>query len=289
MMRGVGFVSPPQLALGGGGQSPAVAAPAGEGKTSSRGGSGPASGDKRGGAAAAAAAAAAIKVGPAGGKHLTEAEEATLRHFFEVQLLILAEGLEAPPSVIATALIFFKRFYLKEPILSVDHEPKYIMLTALYVAGKVDEHRAIDMDKIAKRGSKISSEEIVRQELTLLKGLQFHLFVFHAYRPLHGFIEELSAAAAAAEGKDSGGDSSGSSGSGGGGGGAAAVASAALGAEKASPRMRKLEDSGVAFVRRALLSDAPLLYAPGVIALAALHRAAAECDADDVQEFVCQR
>ena len=47
----------------------------------------------------------------------------------------VCKALTFPDKVAAAALLFFKRFYLK--FSSLDHDPKNIMLTCIYLACKV--------------------------------------------------------------------------------------------------------------------------------------------------------
>ena len=50
----------------------------------------------------------------------------------------VCKALTFPDKVAAAALLFFKRFYLT--FSSLDHDPKNIMLTCIYLACKVVQH-----------------------------------------------------------------------------------------------------------------------------------------------------
>lgn len=64
-----------------------------------------------------------------------------------------------------------------------------LRLTSVYLACKVEEHR-IDATDLGKRVDR-DAAVITSNEVTLLKGLKFHLNIYHPFRPLHGFLLQM--------------------------------------------------------------------------------------------------
>ena len=62
-------------------------------------------------------------------------EESRLCKYYQAKMQQVCKALTFPDKVAAAALLFFKRFYLT--FSSLDHDPKNIMLTCIYLACKV--------------------------------------------------------------------------------------------------------------------------------------------------------
>ena len=62
-------------------------------------------------------------------------EESRLCKYYQGKMQQVCKALTFPDKVAAAALLFFKRFYLA--FSSLDHDPKNIMLTCIYLACKV--------------------------------------------------------------------------------------------------------------------------------------------------------
>ena len=62
-------------------------------------------------------------------------EESRLCKYYQAKMQQVCKALTFPDKVAAAALMFFKRFYLT--FSSLDHDPKNIMLTCIYLACKV--------------------------------------------------------------------------------------------------------------------------------------------------------
>lgn len=121
------------------------------------------------------------------------------------------DTLEMPLNVEATAVAYFKRFYIYNSVM--DYQPRDIMYTVLWLACKVEHYpdRFINPAKVkgansckdfkfdskdfAELGSlgdgsySISTEDLLRLELVVLKALKFHLMVIHSYRAVRGLVE----------------------------------------------------------------------------------------------------
>ncbi|KAI8894381.1 g1/s-specific cyclin c [Globomyces pollinis-pini] len=97
---------------------------------------------------------------------------------------------------IASALVYFKRFYTKNPIESLD--PLLVCATCLYLACKADEcpvhiKSVVNEMKHLHGSSKFPYEanHIAEFEFYLLEDLNFFTVVYHPYRPLKQFLEHL--------------------------------------------------------------------------------------------------
>ncbi|XP_065830804.1 cyclin-H-like [Oscarella lobularis] len=148
--------------------------------------------------------------------------------------------------VLATTLVFFKRFYANNSVMS--HHPRDILYTSLYMACKVEEE-SIPMDSFvnifpAEERERIA-ECILRNELLLLQGLRFHLAVHNSFRPLEGLLIDIKTRSGLAAASVDG-----------------------------------LREKSHYFLTLALYSDALFLFAPSQIALAAIQHAAKHVNVD---------
>lgn len=68
-------------------------------------------------------------------KPLRLEDEATLCKYYQTRMQAVCRGFGFPAKVAAAAVLLFKRFYLS--CSTLDHDPKHIMLTCVYLACKV--------------------------------------------------------------------------------------------------------------------------------------------------------
>lgn len=180
--------------------------------------------------------------------------------------------MKLPTKVMATAILYHKRFFLRHT--SLEFDPGRVMITAIFMATKVEEYytRAADIASAFD----VSEDLVVRQEVALLEGLNFDLVVHSPYRALQGLIQELKDARAAAAADRSATASPSPPpgqtpppGSGPSGGGGYPLLDESL---AAAPEALLVEACrrGVSALDALLLSDAPLLYGPAQLAAAAL-------------------
>lgn len=141
-----------------------------------------------------------------------------------------------PEKVLGTATIYFKRFFLSNAI--THHDLRHIMLASIYLAAKVEEV-VLPVDNIAGPVN-AKKEDVLAMEIPLLEGLQFDLIVHLPYNPLHGFIIDLKESTS----------------------------------PPASPE--KLQGRARRHINDLLITDAPFLYPPAQLALAALRKASEE-------------
>nr|XP_057926808.1 cyclin-H [Doryrhamphus excisus] len=143
-----------------------------------------------------------------------------------------------PKSVIGTALMYFRRFYMNNSLM--EYHPRIIMLTCAYLACKVDEFNVSNSQFVGNLVQETTaeqervSEQILEYELLLVQQLNFHLVVHNPYRPLEGLLIDLKTRYPTLENPES---------------------------------LRKSVDDFLAY---AAMTDAGLLFSPSQIALTAI-------------------
>ncbi|XP_065182413.1 cyclin-H-like [Sycon ciliatum] len=167
---------------------------------------------------------------------LTLKEEQRLTQYYVIKLRDVAAAFQppAPWSVVGTATVYLKRFFLRST--AMEHPVKMIMYTCLYLACKIEEFNlSVDQFLMA-----VPAEEqhtvrqfVLQNELMLVQSLHFHLTVHNPYRPLEGFLVDMKTRCPVSKGS----------------------------------KIRKIADQ---FLVHVLSSDAPLLYIPSQIALCAI-------------------
>lgn len=148
-------------------------------------------------------------------------------------------------SVIATAFIYMKRFYLQESCM--DYHPRNIGVTCAYLACKIDEFY-VPIDQFIKNVKGDCSKAqttVLSNELLLMKKLRFHLTVHLPYRAVEGFLIDLRARYYPAK-------------------------------DKTDLMRLEIED----YLDKAMFTDACFLYTPSQIALAAVCYGADKCNLD---------
>ncbi|CAI5475888.1 unnamed protein product [Closterium sp. Yama58-4] len=117
-------------------------------------------------------------------------------------LAVLAHRLNLRQRVVATAIAYFRRVYVKKSFAEVD--PRLAAPAALYVAAKAEEctvqavklvHRMKSHACMCGHGAMgYEVKDILAMEMRLLQALSFNLIVFHPYRPLTTYLEDVSRA-----------------------------------------------------------------------------------------------
>ncbi|CAM8894671.1 unnamed protein product [Rhodiola kirilowii] len=196
-------------------------------------------------------------------KPLNVDEEKLLRAFYEYKIQDACQAFNFPHKIQATALLYFKRFYLQWSVMQ--HYPKNIMLTCIYAACKIEENH-VSAEELGKGISQdhqmiLNNEMIVYQAWICvnslchkfrilfviflkpscdLQSIDFDLIVYAPYRSVEGFVDDMEVFYQADNGQ-----------------------------------LQKLEDlknTAKAEVDKSMLTEAPLLFPPGQLALAALRR-----------------
>ncbi|SCU95403.1 LAME_0F12024g1_1 [Lachancea meyersii CBS 8951] len=118
---------------------------------------------------------------------VTTHEELLLVNYFARMILSFAGKMNLPTEVAATAVAFFRRFFLSNSIL--DFPPKEVFHTSLFFACKTENY-FIGVESFAKK-AKTTTEAILKHEFKLLESLNFTLMNHHPYKALHGFFLDI--------------------------------------------------------------------------------------------------
>jgi len=134
-------------------------------------------------------------------KYLTEIEIKKLRIFFAHYITILGKTLHLRQRVVATAIVYWKRFYLNNSF--VEFEPALMGGTCIYLASKVEEcnikvdtiinnMKSLEKDKdnCPVKFTEYKTSEIIENEFNLMDGLKCHLLLFHPYTYLQGYLND---------------------------------------------------------------------------------------------------
>ncbi|XP_011310212.1 cyclin-H [Fopius arisanus] len=177
---------------------------------------------------------------------LSDSEERALVRFYELQLRDFCKRFSPPMprATIATALHYFKRFYLRNSVM--DYHPKEILVTCVYLAAKVEEFNVSISQFVANlKGDREKASDIVlNNELLLMQQLNYNLTVHNPFRPVEGLMIDIKTRCTALENPE---------------------------------RLRPHIDD---FLEKVFLTDSVLLYAPSQIALAAILHAASKISAN---------
>jgi cyclin H len=90
--------------------------------------------------------------------------------------------------VTTTAIIYFQRFYLNNNLLS--HDPRLIMITCIFLAGKVEECR-LTLRKLLELFNVGTEEDILACELKLIEALEFDLKIHHPHSLMKTIIADI--------------------------------------------------------------------------------------------------
>ncbi|XP_038025943.1 cyclin-H isoform X1 [Anas platyrhynchos] len=123
-------------------------------------------------------------------------EELAICKYYEKRLLDFCAVFKPamPRSVVGTACMYFKRFYLNNSVM--EYHPRIIMLTCAFLACKVDEFNVSSAQFVGNLrespvGQEKALEQILEYELLLIQQLNFHLIVHNPYRPFEGFLIDI--------------------------------------------------------------------------------------------------
>ncbi|EDW14459.1 cyclin-C [Drosophila mojavensis] len=135
---------------------------------------------------------------------LTEDEYQKIFIFFANVIQVLGEQLKLRQQVIATATVYFKRFYARNSLKNID--PLLLAPTCILLASKVEEFGVISNSRLISIcqtaiKSKFSyaytqefpyrTNHILECEFYLLENLDCCLIVFQPYRPLLQLVQDM--------------------------------------------------------------------------------------------------
>ena len=166
---------------------------------------------------------------------LSEKEESDVEFYFLVKMAEFCNKFQPPmPKYVkGTAVHYYKRFYLHNSVM--DYHPKEILVTAVYLACKVEEFNVSIAQFVANiKGDREKAEKIIlNNELLLMDALKFHLTIHNPFRPVEGLIIDVKTKAVGSD------------------------------VDSWRPQIEKFIDS-------VFLTNAILIYSPSQIALAAV-------------------
>ncbi|KAI8072500.1 cyclin-like protein [Gongronella butleri] len=119
---------------------------------------------------------------------VTADEQVKLCRYYEQQLQSICTYLKLPVLVMATAVIYLKRFFLRNSIM--DYHPKDILLTCLFLSTKSESQR-MSIEDFGKSLQLPNTDMILRLEFVVSQGLSFEYMVHHAYRPAYGYFLDM--------------------------------------------------------------------------------------------------
>lgn len=135
---------------------------------------------------------------------LTPEEYQKLNIFFANLIQVLGEQSKLRQQVIATAIVYFKRFYVRNSFRSID--PLLMAPTCIFLASKVEEFGVISITRLIQTCQNVvktkfnyayrqefpyRNNHILECEFYLLENLDCCLIVYQPYRPLLPIIQDV--------------------------------------------------------------------------------------------------
>ncbi|KAJ3009152.1 hypothetical protein HKX48_008139 [Thoreauomyces humboldtii] len=120
---------------------------------------------------------------------LTWEEQLTYCRFYEGRISDYCKKLGLDRFVQATALAYFRRFYLRNTVM--DYDPKYYLMTCVFLSTKT-ENQSMRLEKfLANIPKSPSADMMIDLEFSLSKGIRFEYMVHHPFWPLNGFLLDI--------------------------------------------------------------------------------------------------
>lgn len=116
---------------------------------------------------------------------LTLEEELKYLNFYCENIIKVINSFRMPTQVKATAISFFKKFYLVNSVM--EYHPKNILYTCVFLAAK-SENYFMSIESFCKALPKTEPKDVLDLEFIVLLSLKFTLLVHHPFRPLYGFF-----------------------------------------------------------------------------------------------------
>uniref|UniRef100_A0A2K5D437 Cyclin-like domain-containing protein n=1 Tax=Aotus nancymaae TaxID=37293 RepID=A0A2K5D437_AOTNA len=120
------------------------------------------------------------------------AEYWKLQIFFTNVIQALGEHLKLRQQVIATAMVYFKRFYARYSLKSID--PVLMAPTCVFLASKVEEFGVISNTRLTAAATSefpYRMNHILECEFCLLELMDCCLIVYHPYSPLLQHVQDV--------------------------------------------------------------------------------------------------
>eukprot|EP00242_Pyramimonas_sp_CCMP2087_P011365 CAMPEP_0198219446 /NCGR_PEP_ID=MMETSP1445-20131203/74335_1 /TAXON_ID=36898 /ORGANISM="Pyramimonas sp., Strain CCMP2087" /LENGTH=274 /DNA_ID=CAMNT_0043896851 /DNA_START=708 /DNA_END=1529 /DNA_ORIENTATION=+ len=126
---------------------------------------------------------------------LTPEEIRRIKEYHVQYLTQLGRSAKVRQRVVATAVVYFRRFYLRNSF--VEYDPRLTAPACLYLASKVEEStvHARHVAQAIRRCRKetlfwFEVKDLLETEMVLLEDMAFSLAIFHPYRPLSQLLED---------------------------------------------------------------------------------------------------
>ena len=195
-----------------------------------------------------------------------EEQQILCRHYERMTAKVCAL-FRLPRKILAVALTFLKRVFVRHSVLEATQalggHAESVMLTCVYLACKVENHyvSAEDLARGVRMGQDVRQVEraMLGCEMRVLRSLDFDLLVHTPFAALDGFCFDMEEWLEDPEPRGR-----------------------AWTHVRAEALTTKLRRNALASVDALLFSDAPLLFAPGVLAFASLEVAAKTCEAEAI-------
>ncbi|XP_022238105.1 cyclin-C-like isoform X2 [Limulus polyphemus] len=135
---------------------------------------------------------------------LTEEEYQKLMIYFSNFIQALGEQLKVKQQVIATATVYFKRFYVRNSLKCID--PLLMAPTCIFLASKVEEFGVISNSRLISTCQTVVKNKfsyaypqefpyrishVLECEFFLLEMMDCCLVLYHAYRPLVQYVHDI--------------------------------------------------------------------------------------------------
>lgn len=128
--------------------------------------------------------------------YMTNDEESKFLAYYEQRLWDFCRHFRPPPppNVTATALMYFKRFYLNNT--PMDYSPRNIYMACVWLATKVEEFNVSISQFVGNLReppdqARRSEDLILALELPIISALKYHLTIHNPYRPMEGFLIDM--------------------------------------------------------------------------------------------------
>eukprot|EP00271_Cylindrocystis_brebissonii_P022141 TRINITY_DN8357_c0_g1_i1.p1 TRINITY_DN8357_c0_g1~~TRINITY_DN8357_c0_g1_i1.p1 ORF type:complete len:271 (+),score=56.66 TRINITY_DN8357_c0_g1_i1:318-1130(+) len=128
---------------------------------------------------------------------LTAEDIRVLKIHFSLNIKLLAYNAKVRQRVVATATGYFRRLCAKKSF--AEYDPRLVAPSCLYLASKAEECTVqakvvvFYMKKLWPDG-KYEIKDILEMEMRLVEALEFYLVIFHPYRPMVQYLQDLGLA-----------------------------------------------------------------------------------------------
>ncbi|KAI9016761.1 cyclin-like protein [Hyaloraphidium curvatum] len=129
-------------------------------------------------------------------KYVSERQLQWLNLYYSGLVVQLGRKLGVRQQVVSTAQVYFRRYYTRNSMRSTD--PILVIATCMFLATKVEEcpHHIKNvvegMRAILPDGFQYESTHVAEFEFYLLEEMDFYMILYHPYRPLVQYLDDLN-------------------------------------------------------------------------------------------------